>query len=102
MARDARRQRAPLRQAGGPPRAQDGPRHAGVSKTMSADVEAAPPALPTFAHPHIASSLALCFVASKPASGAPTELGMTPRLSAIIITRNEAKNIAACLESVAF
>src|SRR5258708_8155004 len=27
---------------------------------------------------------------------------MKPRLSAIIITRNEAKNIAACLESVAF
>ena len=25
-----------------------------------------------------------------------------PALSAIIITRNEAKNIAACLESVAF
>src|SRR5262249_32627477 len=54
-----------------------------------------------FAHPHIASSLALWFVASKPASGAPAELGMTPRLSAIISTRNEAKNIAACLESVA-
>jgi glycosyltransferase involved in cell wall biosynthesis len=33
---------------------------------------------------------------------AVAELGMTPGLSAIIITRNEAINIAACLESVAF
>jgi glycosyltransferase involved in cell wall biosynthesis len=49
----------------------------------------------------IASPPALCFVTHAP-RGAWAWEDVLPALSAIIITRNEAKNIAACLESVAF
>ena len=54
----------------------------------------------------IASSPALCFVTLAPVGACGLVKwawdNVLPALSAIIITRNEAKNIAACLESVAF